>query len=197
MRTLLLIVGSALPLIFALAYVVSIVRGQSRPQRMTRFLLVFITSLSAATLWAAGDTSGLWLALASFIEATLVFILSLKYGMGGRDRLDGICMALCVSGVALWILSDNPLVGLAASIAADFIATLPALLKTIRLPHTELAVYYASGTVAGLLIILAGPFTLQAIAFPAYIALIDGAFVVAIVWSRKRLAAREYDSGTI
>jgi hypothetical protein len=163
---------------------------------MTRFLLVLITILSVATLWAAGDTSGLWLAMASCVEAILVFVLSLKYGMGGRDRLDGACLALCIGGVALWLLSDKPLVGLAASIAADFIASLPALRKTIRLPHTELALFYALGAVAGLMIVLAGPFTLQAMVFPAYIASIDFAFVVAIVQSRRRLALREYESDT-
>jgi hypothetical protein len=197
MRALLLVLGTALPILSALVYMASIVRGQTRPQRMTRFLLVLITTLSVATLWAARDTSGLWLALASCTEAIMVFALSLKYGMGGRDRLDGICLALCISGVALWLLSDKPLVGLMAAIAADVIASLPALLKTIRLPHTELALFYALGSVSGLMIMLAGPFTLQAMVFPAYIASIDFAFVVAIVWSRKRLAAREYDSGTI
>ncbi|MET0779653.1 MAG: hypothetical protein ABWY71_02350 [Candidatus Saccharimonadales bacterium] len=43
-------------------------------------------------------------------------------------------------------------------------------------------------TLAGLVIMLAGPFTLDAMLFPGYIALINFAFVAVIMWPRNRLA---------
>ncbi|HSX17125.1 MAG TPA: hypothetical protein VLH86_03435 [Patescibacteria group bacterium] len=186
MRTALLIIGSALPVFASLAYVLSIVRGKSRPERMTRFLLVVITALMVASLWATDDTSGIWLAWVSFVQAIFIFGLSLKYGMGGRDRLDYACLALCGVGIGLWLLSDWPWMGLIASIAADCIAMIPALRKTIRLPHTELTLFYAVDTFAGLFILFAGPYTLKAMALPAYIAAINFAFVLAIEWPRRQ-----------
>jgi hypothetical protein len=95
------------------------------------------------------------------------------------------CLTLCVAGIGLWIISDRPWVGLLASITADCIAVVPALRKTIRLPHTELVWFYALDAVAGLVIVCAGPFTAVALVFPAYIALINAVFVLAIVWPRR------------
>jgi hypothetical protein len=186
MRTTLLIIGSLLPLISAVVYMVSIVRGNSRPERMTRFLLLVITGVMTASLWAAGDTSGLWLALVSFLQSLAIWVLAFKWGMGGRDRLDMICLVLCFAGVVIWLGSDQPWIGLLASILADLIACIPSLRKTIRWPHTELMAFYLFDTIAGVAILLAGPFTLEAMVFPLYIAAINLAYVVAIKWPRSQ-----------
>lgn len=191
MKIALLIIGLLLPVYASTAYMVSIVKGSTRPHRMTRFLLLVITAVMTLSLWASGDTSGVWLALVSFIQAVSIFGLSLWRGMGGGDRLDIACLLLCLAGVALWLLADLPWVGLAASIAADTIAMIPALRKTIRLPHTELALFYALDTVAGLLILAAGPRTPLAMAFPLYIAVINAAFVLAICWPRREGVATD------
>jgi hypothetical protein len=190
MRELLLILGSVLPLIGTVFYTGSILKGHSIPQRMTRFLLVVITGVMTGALWAGGDTSGLWLALTSFLQSLFLWFLSFKHGIGGRDRLDMICLVLCLAGLALWLVVDQPWIGLLASIAADAIAMVPALRKTIRLPHTEMTTFYAVDTVAGLAIMFAGPLTLEAMLFPAYIAVINFAFVLAIKWPRRALASR-------
>lgn len=195
MRTALLALGSLLPLVSAVAYIVSILRGNTRPERMTRFLLLVITGVMTASLWASHDTSGLWLALVSFLQSLFIWVLSFKWGMGGRDRLDIVCMGLCGIGVVVWLTSDQPWIGLAASIVADLIACIPSLRKTIRLPHTELMSFYLLDTLAGVAILLAGPFTLGAMVFPLYIAVINFAYVLAIVWPRKQPIPPVYDEG--
>lgn len=187
MRESLLIIGLLLPLAATAAYTGSILKGKSLPQRMTRFLLVVITAVMTGSLWANGDTSGLWLALTSFLQSIFLWVLSFKYGLGGRDTLDMICLVLCLAGLGLWLIADEPWIGLLASIAADAIAMVPALRKTIRLPHTEMALFYAIDTMAGLAIMFAGPLTLEAIVFPVYIAVINFAFVAVIKWPRRQL----------
>ena len=187
MRTLLLVIGSLLPILSVITYIVSILKGQTRPERMTRFLLVVITAVTFAALWVGGDTSGVWLALVSFLQAVLVCLLSFKKGMGGTSRLDFICLALCLGGIGLWMLSDWPWIGLLAAIAADCVAMVPALRKTMRLPHTELALFYALDVVAGVAILLAGHRTAEAMVFPVYIILINLVFVVVIRWPRRSM----------
>lgn len=186
MRTMLLIVGSLLPVISAVAYTVSIVKGNTRPERMTRFLLLVITGVMTVSLWASGDISGLWLALVSFLQSLLIWGLSFKWGMGGRNRLDVICLILCSLGILFWLWADQPLVGLISSIVVDLIACLPSLRKTILFPHTELMSFYLLDAIAGVVILLAGPFTVGAMVFPIYIAAINFAFVIAIKWPRKQ-----------
>lgn len=188
MRTILLLVGSLLPLFSAVVYIRSIYQGISIPQRMTRFLMLVITGVMTVSLWAEGDTSGVWLAFVSFMQALFVWALSFRYGMGGRNRLDFICLTMCFVGIGVWLWSGEALLGLLASIIADLAACMPSLHKTVRLPHTESLMYYALDTVAGVLIIAAGPYDWRAVLFPAYIAAINLAFVV-IIYFGKRWAA--------
>ena len=184
MRSVLLVAGVVLPLLSSPTYVYSIWKGRSKPQRTTRFLLMVATGLSFGALLAGHDTSGVWLALVSFIETVIIWLLSLRRGMGGRGRLDMFCVALCGLGLVLWMLSGQSLVGLLLSIVADCIACIPSLVKTIRLPHTETPLFFAMGSCAGVCILLAGPFTWRAALFPAYIALINAVYVGVICWPR-------------
>jgi hypothetical protein len=186
MRFLLLTLGSLLPLVAGLVYAVSIVRGEVRPQITTRLLLMVVTLVAFLSLLAGHDHSGMWLALTSFIESLIIWLLALRFGIGSLfNRLDIICLALCGVGVGLWIVSGQSLLGLLASIVADCIGCVPSLVKTWKLPYTETTAFYLFGMVAGLCILFATPITLVNMLFPAYIALIDGTFVVVIMLRRR------------
>ena len=184
MRTAILLVASLLPLIGSVTYIRSIFKGKTVPQRMTRLLMLVISALAFISLWADGDTSGIWLALASLVQAAIIWLLSFRYGMGGRDRLDILCFILCFAGIGLWWVSGDALIGLLAFIVADFVAVIPSLVKTVRLPHTELALFYLLDVVASGLIVLVGPYSWQALLYPTYLLAINLAFVMVIRWPR-------------
>ncbi len=191
MRTALLILGSLLPLLASLIYIVSIVRGKSKPQRTTRLLLMLITGLSFITLVAGHDTSGVWLALVSFIQGVVIWVLSLWRGIGNAlNRLDFACLLLCALGVVLWLTSGQSIVGLIASIVADLIACVPSLVKTWRLPHTESLWFFGLDVLAALLIAAAGPYGWQALLFPVYIAAVNATYVLVIVARVKQHPAQ-------
>jgi hypothetical protein len=189
MRNVLLIAGALLPLIAAATYTYAIIRGPVRPERMTRFLLAVITGLSFVSLVAGNDHSGMWLALTSFIESLVLWVLSLWRGMGGTNRLDWLCLGLCAVGVGWWLVSGDSFVGLVASIVADLIACIPSLVKTIRLPHTESVWFYLLGVVGSAFVWIAGPYDMRSVVFPAYLLAINALFVVAI-WRPKVLRRR-------
>jgi hypothetical protein len=184
-----LIIGLFLPLIGSVVYIHSILSGKSRPHRMTRLLILLISGLSFGALFAGHDTSGIWLALVSMLQAMVIWAMALKRGMGGREPLDLICFGLCILGLALWLVSGQSLLGLVMSIAADLVACVPALWKTVRLPHTELVWFYLIDTVAALFIALASAHTPAALLYPLYIMLINGVFAVVISWPRPAEAA--------
>lgn len=182
MNIVLLILATLLPLLSGVVYIVSIVRGGTKPQRTTRLLLLLISGLSFFALLAARDVSGLWLALASFVQAAVIFSLSLRFGMGGRDRLDIICFGVCIGGIVLWLGFGQSLVGLGAAIVADVVAIVPSLVKTWRLPHTEIWLFYALDCIAAVCVLCADQVqSLQTLAYPIYILFINFIFVLAIV----------------
>lgn len=182
MTQVLIILGTLLPVVSTVVYIASIARGVSKPQRMTRLLLMVISGLALVAL-VAGNSSvgGIWLAAASFVQAVIVWALSLKYGVGGKDRLDAVCFVLCAVGLVGWILTGESLVGLLTAIVTDLIAVLPSLFKTIRMPHTESWLFYALDTVASVFIMVATPFVLRDQLYPAYLLAINALFV-GVIW---------------
>lgn len=189
MHQVLLIVGSLLPVISTIYYVASILRGQTKPQRTTRLLLLIIGILSFSALLAGHDRAGVWLAFVSLVQAVVIWILSFKRGMGGREAVDFICLGLCGLGLILWLVSGRSLFGLVMSITADVIACVPALLKTIRWPATETGAFYFLDVFAGICIAMAAPHTLEAQLFPLYIVVINAIFAAAVWWPRPSYAA--------
>jgi len=165
-------------------YVRDIIWGSVRPERMTRFLLAVITGLSFVSLLAGNDRSGVWLALASFAESIILFGLSLWRGIGGTNRLDIICLVLCMIGVGWWLVSGESLAGLLASIIADCIACIPSLIKTVRLPHTESLWFYLLGVISAVCIALVGPYDWRSLLYPLYIMIINAAYAVPIARPR-------------
>lgn len=185
MQTILLVAGATLPVISAMVYTWDIIQGKVRPQITTRFLLAVITILSFVSLLAGHDHSGVWLALGSAVESGMLWVLSWWKGIGTIfNPLDMTCLVLCVIGITVWLVSGQSVAGLLASIVADFVACVPSLYKTIRLPHTETATFYALGSVAGVCVLLSTPITFLNALFPLYICLVNALFVGIIIVRR-------------
>ena len=181
-----LAIGTALPTISVLVYIRSILKGQTRPHRTTYLLLSMITGLSFASLLASRDTSGVWLAGVSFVQCLIVLGLALKFGMGGKDPFDVVCIGLCALGILAWLLTGESLMGLIASIVADFLAVLPTLRKVWRHPHTEVWLFYALDAIAAGFILGAGPYAVRAMIFPGYLLAIN-AVCAALIIGRERV----------
>ncbi|HEV8590856.1 MAG TPA: hypothetical protein VGQ55_02055, partial [Pyrinomonadaceae bacterium] len=137
MQTAFIVASSVCALISPIIYARSILNGVSRPHRTTRLVLLIISMLSTAALFAQNDRVAIWLAGISTLQAIVIFALSIKYGMGGWAKLDLACLGIALIGIIVWQVTSEPILGLYFSILADFTGMVPALVKTYRLPHTE------------------------------------------------------------
>lgn len=187
MKYALLILGSLLPLVGTVIYIRSILKLESRPQRMTKFLLTLITGMSFVALLVGNDNSGVWLALSSFVQCFIIFFLSFKYGLGGFEKFDVFCLLLCLAGLITWAITGESHVGLVAAIFADLVGIAPALVKTWRLPYTEIWIFYAIDALASLLVIISGDIGLGSAIYPLYLFLANAAFVWIILFRRKQV----------
>jgi hypothetical protein len=187
-HTALIVASSVLVLVSPLVYARSIIQGITKPHRTTRITIALITVLSTATLLAQHDRVAVWLAAASALQGLGIFILSIKWGMGGWSRVDIACLCIALLGIIAWQSTSDPLLGLYFSIAADFVGMVPALLKTYALPHTENVWFFALDTIAGVLTLAAvSAFTPQQASYPIYIAVINAAMVILILYRGRRL----------
>jgi len=110
---------------------------------MTRFILFFVLTLNFLSILSAHGNIGAELfAGIVFLQAAALFLISLRYGVGGASLFDYICLGIAIVGILVWKFTGNPVVGIWFSILADFVAYLPAFVKTWNQPSTESPWYY-------------------------------------------------------
>jgi len=174
--------SSLLAFISPLIYAKAILKGRAKPHRTTRFVLLLITSLATASLFAQHDTVAIWLAGVSALQAILLFILSIRHGMGGWARTDVLCLFVALAGIVLWQTTKEPALALYASIAADFTGMVPAIIKTYKYPQTEIWSFFLLDFFAAIFSLLAlKAWTVHEFSYPLYIMVINSIMVLLII----------------
>ena len=191
MRSALPLVAALLEIIAPFIYARSILKGKSKPHRTTRFVLLIITLLTFAAIFAQENYVAIWLAGASAFTGIVIFALSINYGLGGGSKVDILCLLIALVGIFLWQVTRDPVIALYFALLADFSGMIPALIKTYHRPGTEIWIFYMLSVVAASLTLIATlDWTIEAIAYPAYIFAIN-ATMVAIIVSRRQIPANK------
>lgn len=181
MNNVLIAISTIIVLISPLIYTRAILKGKAKPHRTTRLVLLVISALATASLFAQNDRVAIWLAGASTLQASLIFILSIKRGMGGWSKTDLLCLSVAIIGIYLWQTTQNPVIALYAAILSDFIGMIPALIKTFKFPETEISSYFLLDVIAGTLTLMAlQTWSLTNYAYPLYIVAINTVMVILI-----------------
>ncbi len=138
MQTILLVLSGILAIVGGMIYLVSISRGRTKPHRTTRFVLLIVVALNFVSVLAAHGNNGAKLyAGITCLFAVACFVMSIGRGMGGSSAFDWACLIVALIGIVAWQVTDRPVLGIYFAVAADFIAYLPAFVKTWKYPHTE------------------------------------------------------------
>jgi hypothetical protein len=135
------IVAGFIGLIGYLPYFITIIKGKTKPNRATWFVwgsLGFIQFISYCYSGSKID-SAIWLLLCYTICQIFMAILSVKYGEGGWDKLDRICLAGVLFSIFLWRWFDSASVTLLFTIAIDIFGAIPTVKKSYSEPEGESA----------------------------------------------------------
>jgi len=167
------VVGS---LIAALAYIRSMFRGQTNPNRVT-WLMWCIAPFVATAASLSNETS---LAVLPVFMAGfgpfLIFTASFfnKKAYWKYSLRDYLCGALSASALILWYVTNNPNVAIVFSIISDASAAIPTLIKAWYDPKTESAWPYMVGTFAPMTSFLVVSYwSFSELAFPSYLIVIN------------------------
>jgi hypothetical protein len=118
-----------------------------------------------------------------FVSAVAFFALSLKSGMGGSSVFDWICLVVAMAGVAVWQITDNPILGIWFAITADLVAYLPAYAKTWRHPNTESPWLYLLSSIASFLSLIA--YSISAVSVFQVFAILCSWMMLACIYHRR------------
>ncbi len=127
----------------AALYISTIIRSTTRPHVVTRFVLLIVSALALTSILAADANAGS-VAIVSivFAQSLIIFLLSFRYGVIEKTIkqigvFDLMCFVIALAGVVVWQTTGNPLTAIICSILADFVAYVPAFVKTWKRPATE------------------------------------------------------------
>src|SRR4051812_29601118 len=85
-------------------YILDIFNKGARPNRATWWILSLSSLILAASYYASGARSTLWIALGYAVGNFTIAFFSLRYGYGKWNTLDRICLLAAIASALLWWL---------------------------------------------------------------------------------------------
>ena len=175
-------------IISIIPYFKSILKGNTKPHRMTYFIWTILILIAFFTQVAKGGTWSLLLTAGDGIAVLATFILSIKFGVGGLERRDIISILGVMISLMLWYLTKEPAVALFLIILIDLIGLNLTIVKTWKNPETENWVAWAMCATGGFFGVLAvGSYNLILLSYPVYICLANLSLTIVIISRKKYL----------
>src|SRR5581483_4506370 len=113
------LLSGILPVLAVIPYDRDIFRHKTRPHRGSFFIWVVLGSIAFFTQLAKGATWSLFLPGADTLATFSIFILSIRYGVGGLNARDIAGLILAALGLLLWYFTKQPIMALLIVIGVD------------------------------------------------------------------------------
>src|SRR5688572_28706718 len=114
-------IAGILALISLVPYIVDIFRGNTKPERTTWAIWSVVSTILFFSYYASGARETIWVGLMWMLGTVIVFLLSIKYGVGGTSKLDIACLIGALFGLLLWFITKDPTKALYINLAMDFL----------------------------------------------------------------------------
>jgi hypothetical protein len=133
----------------AVPYVISILRGKTKPHRASWLIWTIVGIIAAWSYYESGARQTMWFALTYVTNPLIALIFSIKYGEGGWSADDRKCLLGAAASLGLWYVTQSSLVGLIAILVVDFFGAIPTIRKVLERPWSEDWLAWTIATVAG------------------------------------------------
>ncbi|MFA5155573.1 MAG: hypothetical protein WC453_04020 [Patescibacteria group bacterium] len=179
--------GLAILLSF-LPYVRDILRGQTRPERMSWLIWALLGVIFFSTQLAEGATFSLILPAAQTAGDLLIFVLAIKWGYGGLLKRDIGALGGLLLGLILWGLTKEAAVALFIVILIDAMGAALTAIKSYEQPASETPSAWWLTFIGGALGCLAvGSLNGILLVFPVYICLASASILLAIRLGKRKV----------
>jgi hypothetical protein len=186
MLEILVLLAAVASLFGAFAYIRSMFRGQTKPNRVTWFMwsiapfIATAASLYSNVGWAVIPV--LMSGFSPFLIFTASFFSKKAYWRTGL--FDYVCGLLSGLAIILWFVTSNPDAAIIFAIVSDALAAVPTLIKGWRSPETESVWPFLIGTFSPMTsFLVASTWRFSELAFPIYLIAIN--FVLLFSISKK------------
>jgi hypothetical protein len=164
-----------------LPYLISIFKGQTKPERASWLLWVILGGIAFSSQLAKGASASLWLPAFQTIGDIFILILSIKYGMGGLLKRDKVAFVVAGLSLILWYITREPIIALLLAILIDATGATLTAIKSYEHPTTEsISAWVLTGFGGFFAIFAVGNWNWVLLLFPIYTFLANVAIVSSI-----------------
>lgn len=177
--------------IFAFAfYNLSILRGITKPNRATWWILTLVGMIIVVSYYAEGARRTMWVPVTYIIGPFIVALLAIPYGVGGWTIFDRACLSGAGLSLVIWFLTGSVLIVLLMNLLMDFFGIMPTILKSYLRPKEEDVTAWVLSTIASVFNLLAVERWEFAIAvYPVYM-LIGNGIITLLLFLSPRVSYR-------
>jgi len=162
-------------------YIKDIFLGKTKPERMSWLIWAILGSIAFFSQLAKGASYSLFLVGAQAIGDLLVFILAIKYGLGGFLKRDIFALIGSGVGLFLWYITKEAAIALFIIIFIDATGAILTVLKSYEKPSTETISSWVLTFIGGFFACIAvGSLNFILLAFPFYICLASLSILITI-----------------
>lgn len=184
--------AAILAVIQIVPYVRSILNGETKPSRTSYGIWLAINTVALTSYFASGATTTRWLFVVLTFNALIVFLLSLKFGVGGFSRLDISCLLLAFLAICAWLITDSPELARYIALAATILGYLPTIKKSYAHPETENTLSWGIYVVATTLNAAALTTLSPVIAAPPIVAVLMSTTILLLLQKRLNESLHHY-----
>jgi hypothetical protein len=187
------VVAGFLSILCFVPYIVTILQGKTKPNRATWWIWVILSFVISASYYSTGAGNTIWLPVCGGVGQFIIAILSLKYGEGGWNRFDRLCLLGVGISLLFWWQFNSSLIALLFNILIDFLGALPTIKKSYYQPETENILtwsLYLAASAINLFAIEHWSFALTV--FPVYIFCINTSIVIFLIRTKIQVPSTSY-----
>ncbi len=176
------VLGGLLAIAGSIPYMLDAYKKKITPHRITWGIFTLVDIIAIANQLAAGATNSVWLVVGFALANLTIFVLSLRHGAGGTERLDIIVLCGAVLGVIAWQISGHPIASIIANLVVTTLALAPTYKKGWVEPKSETPTVFLWGAIASLLgAISVAKLDYILLLVPVYTFVIQGALFIVLI----------------
>lgn len=131
-------------------YYVDIVRGNTKPQKVAFLIFAILSTISFFGQLVEGATSSLLLPAVFMIHLWIVFILSLKYGVGGRSKSNIYSFIFSIMILVIWFFTRSAELAIILTVIVNTVGKYLIAEKVYNEPYSDLLLIWWASVFASL-----------------------------------------------
>lgn len=179
------IIAGIVGLLGFLPYIITTTQRKTRPNKASWWIWGILGVITGISYYYSGATTTIWVPVAYAICQIITAVLSLKYGEGGWNRLDKLCLAGAGVSLLLWLIFNSPIVALLFTLLIDLFAAIPTVIKSYSNPEQESCFSWNIFLVANTLNMIAlDEWSISLAAYPFYLFYLSSTLSI-LLWLPK------------